>query len=120
MKRTPLMRRVGLRAKRGIRWQSPRQTVRQAKFKALVLFLIAHRAHGRCEICGGMWNLWGHHIVLRSQGGKDTPENTIIACGNCHDHHKYTNGIPLSMVEAVILVAQLNQKYDIKWGDDDR
>lgn len=30
-----------------------------------------------------------HHIVHRSQGGSDTPANTMAVCWDCHeDHHR--------------------------------
>ncbi|MBQ9347907.1 MAG: HNH endonuclease [Oscillibacter sp.] len=51
------------------------------------------RAAGKCELCGapapfrdksGFPYLECHHIVWRSQGGEDVPENTAALCPNCH------------------------------------
>lgn len=28
-----------------------------------------------------------HHIIHRSRGGSDTPENTMALCVECHDNH---------------------------------
>jgi hypothetical protein len=33
----------------------------------------------------GNFSLQPHHIIYRSHGGKDTPENTITLCARCHD-----------------------------------
>lgn len=51
------------------------------------------RAHGICQLCGksapfqdinGDPYLESHHIIWLSQGGKDTIENTVALCPNCH------------------------------------
>lgn len=45
-------------------------------------------AHHRCKVCGqpprDFRGLKGHHIIKKSQGGKDTKENCLITCGACH------------------------------------
>lgn len=48
-----------------------------------------------CRVCGCKTNRWGvghprsygsaHHIVYRSAGGKDTPDNCVWTCWTCHD-----------------------------------
>jgi hypothetical protein len=43
------------------------------------------RADGRCELCGAEWRLSVHHIVKRSDGGLDMPENLIVLCQTCHN-----------------------------------
>lgn len=46
---------------------------------------ILKRAHVGCSICG--WNESScdiHHIIPRSNGGKDEMSNLIIVCPNCH------------------------------------
>lgn len=50
------------------------------------------RANGLCELCGvcpfvdrnGNPYLESHHIIWRSQGGKDNTDNTAALCPNCH------------------------------------
>lgn len=40
-----------------------------------------------CEICGKKFKkeqLTGHHIIMRSKGGKVTEDNILITCYNCH------------------------------------
>ena len=40
-----------------------------------------------CRVCR-IWDggaLHHHHIVFRSQGGKDTTENLITVCAQCHE-----------------------------------
>jgi 5-methylcytosine-specific restriction endonuclease McrA len=45
-----------------------------------------------CVICGAV-AIDLHHIIYRSQGGTDTPENLAPMCFKCHsDHH--TNNKP--------------------------
>jgi len=39
---------------------------------------------GSCEVCGANFGLQQHHIVKRSQGGGDFPENIIWLCWDCH------------------------------------
>lgn len=41
----------------------------------------------RCEVCGKKFKkekLSGHHIVMKSVGGKINEDNILIACYNCH------------------------------------
>jgi 5-methylcytosine-specific restriction protein A len=51
------------------------------------------RANGICQLCGnpapfvdksGEPFLESHHIIWLSQGGRDTIENTVAICPNCH------------------------------------
>jgi len=40
-----------------------------------------------CETCGGAGDWRGlsrSHIIPKSRGGKDTPENVLIECYPCH------------------------------------
>jgi 5-methylcytosine-specific restriction endonuclease McrA len=37
-----------------------------------------------CQFCGSMHNLEIHHQEFRSHSGKDTEENLITLCANCH------------------------------------
>jgi 5-methylcytosine-specific restriction endonuclease McrA len=40
-----------------------------------------------CELCGSWQNIDPpHHIIFKSQGGHDTPENLITLCRDCHDN----------------------------------
>ena len=38
----------------------------------------------RCAICDDVRGLQLHHVVLRSQGGNDSPHNLITLCWRCH------------------------------------
>ena len=43
---------------------------------------------GKCACCGGGIEHF-HHLMPKSRGGSDTPENLIGLCGTCHDRiHK--------------------------------
>ena len=50
-----------------------------------------------CRFCGSISIDPPHHIIYRSQGGKDTPENLITLCITCHHRchhgHKDRRGI---------------------------
>jgi hypothetical protein len=39
-----------------------------------------------------------------------------MACPECHNHHKYSNGIPLEIPEALELVKRLNIEAGIEAG----
>ena len=42
------------------------------------------KKQGYCHICGAAgWTEW-HHIIYRSQGGDESPENLIEVCPKCH------------------------------------
>jgi len=75
------MRRTALRA-----MSSKRRAKQNAYNKARMV--VAARSHGRCEArlvgCDGDGNQ-AHHILRRSQGGEDTPENLAWVCPTCHD-----------------------------------
>ena len=50
------------------------------------------RANRQCEICGNTRGLQIHHIVKRSQLGKDDLDNLILLCWNCHHGTKGVHG----------------------------
>lgn len=48
---------------------------------------LEQRSGGFCEACGRRrleYNSHRHHRRLRSQGGKDTLDNLVIICRECH------------------------------------
>lgn len=54
----------------------------------------------RCEVCGKEFRkseLTGHHIIMKSKGGKITENNILIACYNCH--FSKINSIPYNSKE---------------------
>ena len=42
------------------------------------------RDHFRCQECGFYKHLEVHHIVPKSKGGTDDPENLVTLCQRCH------------------------------------
>ena len=42
------------------------------------------RDHFRCQECGYFKHLEVHHIVPKSKGGGDNPENLVTLCTRCH------------------------------------
>lgn len=51
---------------------------------------VYNRANRSCEICGSKSGLQIHHIVKRSQTGKDDLDNLILLCWQ---HHHGTKGV---------------------------
>jgi len=63
-------------------------------YKNLQSYIIA-REHGKCQLCSkeydGKWNL--HHIISRSKGGTDKPDNIVLLHEICHKRlHKENLG----------------------------
>lgn len=44
---------------------------------------IRERDNRRCRVCGGP-GYEGHHIEMRSRGGKDVDSNVVLLCHACH------------------------------------
>ena len=69
---------------------------RYVRSPAVAAYVI-QRAHGLCELCGrlsfvtdsGAVFLEVHHVVQLSEGGPDTPCNTVALCPTCHRELHY-------------------------------
>jgi 5-methylcytosine-specific restriction endonuclease McrA len=72
LKRSPLRKRSKKGRAKAAEW---------AKVCAMRLELCA----GRCQRCGVVAHLHGHHKLPRSQGGENTSENCAMLCSNCHE-----------------------------------
>lgn len=49
---------------------------------------VRHRDKFKCQICGkdiSQCKSYVHHIIFRSKGGSDRPDNLITLCLHCHD-----------------------------------
>ena len=58
----------------------------EARQRAEVYRAVDLRDRGACRVCGVVSRTaHHHHIVYRSLGGKDTPENVLLVCPRCHD-----------------------------------
>lgn len=42
-------------------------------------------AAGACAYCGTTARLTAHHVIPRTEGGPDTPENLLVLCVSCHN-----------------------------------
>jgi len=42
------------------------------------------RDGSRCRWCGKPTTLQSHHVLYKSEGGKDLPENLLTLCDACH------------------------------------
>ena len=66
-----------------------------------------------CRLCGSTSLLQAHHIIYRSQGGKDTLDNLILLCLYCHEKvHSNKKLYQPILLEKV-------KKYDAKNTTDD-
>lgn len=45
---------------------------------------IYRRDHYRCALCDSPRSIQVHHVIKRSQGGSNSPENLITLCMYCH------------------------------------
>ncbi|HEX7022621.1 MAG TPA: HNH endonuclease signature motif containing protein [Trueperaceae bacterium] len=88
LRRTPLRRYKPLRARTVLRRTKALKPGRPHRIPQRVADEVTLRASGRCEICGRP-GLEMHHRRRRAQGGKDSPENLLLLCRECHDfiHH---------------------------------
>lgn len=73
-----------------------RKLAKAANLKA-VYAIVDRRDEGQCRVCGrrcsttaiGEARAERHHIVPRSLGGDDSPQNLALVCISCHDErHK--------------------------------
>jgi len=137
MKRTPLKRYISLRDSTlqkvllstgiyrnisscsGIKLVSKRQAHINYQWSKTVK-ICKVRCGGICEVrgpeCLYNYGITPHHVVPRARGGSHTPSNCLMGCLNCHDHHKYSGGIPLSIDDALELVRRLNLEHGIEAG----
>ena len=62
--------------------------------------MVYRRDGYQCALCSAVEGLQIHHVVKRSQGGSDFPDNLITLCWRCHaaahgsrfkDYPKYVN-----------------------------
>ncbi len=76
-----------------------------------VFELVRNLDHHRCCVrnCTCRINLEVHHIVPRSQGGLDEPENLITLCRK--HHNQVTDGI----LSEVKLLTALKNKIGFRW-----
>jgi hypothetical protein len=78
--------------------------------------VVPHATGCHCEVCGAaIWDILGAraHIDERSDMGKNTAGNLIVACGTCHDHGKYADGgLACGTVEAKRIVKERNERME--------
>jgi len=89
MKRSPLRRKTPLRAKSSITRTAmkvkPRRPMRPEFRQAVIKRDTSCRAEAlwRDVPCSGAAHI--HHVLMRSQGGKDTLEDCILVCSAHHE-----------------------------------
>lgn len=78
---------------------------------AMLRRAVCERDGRACVLCGGC-GAHIHHIVFRSQGGKDTADNLVTLCGGCHERahgvirSRYTQAQIREMLAAYIKETQ--------------
>lgn len=113
----PVFKKLAQKGKVNGLWKTPLKKVskkmqaqkrQENKLSAQLLEL----SGGVCEICHTVdWRgLAKHEAIKRSQQGSEiSPLNTLLICGNCHDHVKYPkSGTPLSIDEQLELAKKLH------------
>lgn len=86
LRRTSLRRSGGPRRHQGLRQRSRKQARRDRVFQAAKL-LVLERDGYECRMCHGLYSRYAfdvHHLLMRSQGGTDEPENLVTLCRECH------------------------------------
>ncbi len=96
--------------------------LRSARLRALWPALL-QRAAGRCEVpwCRSKSPpLDPHHVIKRSQGGKDVPENVVVVCRADHDATDLPVDDPRKLRFAYIINEDLEPNFFLVWAADDR
>lgn len=87
---------------------------RRRAISADVRQTVLHEAGYKCgnPACRWILTLDIHHMELVSQGGKDTADNLLPLCPNCHAQH-HAGDIPVQSIRAwKMLLLALNQAFD--------
>jgi len=73
-----------------------------------------------CRLCGTLQNLEKHHIKPLSEGGKDTKENSVYLCEDCHEklvkkgRQRYT---PKGKNKSNVGTFYLSDPYKLTWQE---
>lgn len=71
--------------------------------------LVDERDRHRCVICGSPY-IQHHHVIFRSAGGSDTPENLVCLCSGCHS--VYAHGKKSKSWQKILLDYLQDTKFD--------
>jgi len=89
MKRSPLLRRIPLKANKPINCISKKQAVELKQRHDLKQELIEEYGE-HCMTCNDKNRDWRgislSHIIPLSRGGKTTKDNCLLECFSCHEH----------------------------------
>jgi 5-methylcytosine-specific restriction endonuclease McrA len=92
------------------------------KQRSQVMQAVDLRDEGQCRICQCQTLEFHlprqphhHHIVYRSQGGLDTPENIILICALCHDKVHRSGKLRLSGDASALMIERF---IDGGWIND--
>ena len=71
-----------------------------SRFSDNVKTQACYRQNGRCAMCGEWIDATyeAHHILPRDCGGKDTLENCVILCGECHVYGAHGGDFEVSIM----------------------
>ena len=71
--------------------------------------LVDLRDGHRCVICGSPY-VQHHHIIFRSAGGCDTPDNLVCLCSGCHSI--YAHGKKAKSWQKMLIDYVSNERFD--------
>ena len=72
------------RSRRAVdRRRKRRRLIKELREEGIIPGRIENRS--KCEHCGATAHLTKHHIIPKSDGGLDRPDNIQILCRGCHD-----------------------------------
>lgn len=71
--------------------------------------LVDERDHHRCVICGSPY-IQHHHVIFRSAGGSDTPENLVCLCSGCHS--VYAHGKKSKSWQKMLIDYVSDERFD--------
>ena len=78
-----------------IRPKQPRHKLSQKKYRKLCMYV--YERDKWCVFCGRHDDATPAHVIRRSQGGHDSPNNLVRACTSCHEKFdKYELELPPS------------------------
>lgn len=76
--------------------------------------LVDERDHHRCVICGSPY-IQHHHVIFRSAGGSDTPENLVCLCSRCHS--VYAHGKKSKSWQKMLIDYVSDERFDAFYAE---
>ncbi len=80
------------------------------------LYWFGNSKIARCVKCNTQYKIHYHHIIFRSAGGEDDPDNLLPLCFNCHvgDNGIHSNKWNVDDLVGIDKMNELRSRYGIK------